>query len=52
MPRERADACSEEALVHEEAARETGYPIALQPVETATTIRIQRAASCPPPGAF
>jgi hypothetical protein len=44
MSKREADACTEESLVYDEALRRSGHLIAaqaLQPVETATTIRVR-----------
>jgi hypothetical protein len=50
-----ADACTEESLAYDEALRRTGHLLAaqaLQPVETATTIRVRNGKLSTTDGPF
>ncbi|HEY7437155.1 MAG TPA: YciI family protein [Methylomirabilota bacterium] len=55
MSRREADACTEESLAYDEALRRTGHLLAaqaLQPVETATTIRVRNGKLSTTDGPF
>jgi hypothetical protein len=55
MSKREADACTEESLAYDEALRRSGHLIAaqaLQPVETATTIRVRNGKLSTADGPF
>lgn len=55
MSKREADACTEESLAYDEALRRSGHLIAaqaLQPVETATTIRVRNGKLSTTDGPF
>jgi hypothetical protein len=55
MSRAEADACTEESLAYDEALRRSGHLLAaqaLQPVETATTIRVRNGKLSTTDGPF
>ena len=55
MTRNEADACTEESLAYDEALRRAGHLMvahALQPVETATTIRVRNGKVSATDGPF
>ena len=55
MTRREADACTEESLAYDDALREAGRLIvahALQPVETATTVRVRNGKMSATDGPF
>ena len=55
MSKTEADACTEESLAYDEALRRTGHlraAQALQPVETATTIRVRNGKLSTTDGPF
>ena len=55
MSKTEADACTEESLAYDEALRRTGHLLAaqaLQPVETATTIRVRNGKLSTTDGPF
>jgi hypothetical protein len=55
LSKREADACTEESLVYDEALKRSGHLIAaqaLQPVETATTIRVRNGKLTTTDGPF
>jgi len=55
MTKREADACTEESLAYDEALRKAGHLIvahALQPVETATTVRVRNGKLSATDGPF
>jgi hypothetical protein len=55
LSKREADACTEESLVYDEALRRSGHLLvtqALQPVETATTIRVRNGKLSTTDGPF
>jgi len=55
MSKKEADACVEESLAYDDALRKAGHFVvthALQPVETATTIRVRNNKLSPTDGPF